>query len=373
MRPDTPAPADDASPRVMITNGGEEAPVLRTQLATAVENAERLLIYSHLNPDPDTVGAALALRYLLQERYGKRVAACYRGIVGRAENRTLMRLLGTDLQHASKIDEASFDGVMLVDCQPDYGFLPEEGLPVLGIIDHHPLSTASSGIPYVDVRPAYGATSTILTEYFQEAGLEPTSDIATALFYGLKTDTNDLSRRTGSWDVAAYDWLLPRIDRHALVRIETPSLSRDYFECFAAAVGRARTYNNAVMTEIGRMPYSDMVAEVADRLIQLEAMEWSVCFGMHGQRIYLSVRTSHPTRDAGELVKAVLRDDGVGGGHDTMAAGRVQLIDDSDETYIRIVTDLWDRFLAVLGADPGCGRALVADGGYEARIRPSDD
>lgn len=357
----------------MITEDAEEKPAVRTQLLTALDDADRLLIYSHLNPDPDTVGAALALRHLLQECCGKRVTACYRGIIGRAENRTLMKLLGKDLRHASKVDESGFDGILLVDCQPDYGFLPEQGLPVLGVIDHHPLSPASSGIPYVDVRPDYGATSTILTEYLQEAGLEPTREIATALFYGLKTDTNDLARRTGSWDVAAYDWLLPRIDRQALARIETPSLSRDYFECFAAAVGRARTYNNAVLTEIGRMPYSDMVAEVADRLIRLEGMEWSVCFGMHGQRIYLSVRTSHPTRDAGELVKAVLRDEGIGGGHDTMAAGRVQLLDDSDETYIRIVTELWDRFLAALGEDPGSGRALVSDGGYETRIYPTEE
>ncbi len=357
----------------MITDGGQEAPALRAQLASAVESADRLLIYSHLNPDPDTVGAALALRFLLQERYGKRVTACYRGIIGRAENQTLMQILGADLKHASTIDEASFDGILLVDCQPDYGFLPEVGLPVLGVIDHHPLSAASSGVPYVDVRPDYGATSTILAEYLQEAEIEPTREIATALFYGVKTDTNDLSRRTGAWDVAAYDWLLPRIDRQALARIETPSLSREYFECFAAAVGRARTYNNAVMTEIGRMPYSDMVAEVADRLIRLDAMDWSVCFGMHGQRIYLSVRTSHPTRDAGELVKAVLRDEGVGGGHDTMAAGRVQLLDDSDETYIRIVTELWDRFLTALGEEPDGGRALVTDGGYETRIHPSEE
>lgn len=356
----------------MITGDGEGAvdPSARPELVHALADADRILVYSHLNPDPDTVGAALALRQLLGQCHGKEVTACYRGIIGRAENRMLMTLLGADLLHASRVDEESFDGIVLVDCQPDYGFLPEQGLPILGVIDHHPLSPASNGVPFVDVRPEYGSTSTILVEYLRASGLEPTREVATALFYGLKTDTQDLSRRTGEWDVAAYDWLLPRIDRQVLSRIENPPLTREYFECFASAVGRARTFNTAVLTEIGRMPYSDMVAEVADRLIRLENMEWSVCFGMHGQRIYLSVRTSHPTRDAGELVKAVLRDEGVGGGHDTMAAGRVQLLDDSDETYIRIVTELWDRFLAALGEEPDSGRRLVTDSGFPERIHP---
>jgi len=370
MGPD--AQATDGRNRRVLTREDGERPQGRPDLARALQGTERLLVFSHLNPDPDTVGAGLALRELLQSAYGKKVTTCYRGIVGRAENRTLMKLLGQDMVHASLVDQSEFDGILLVDCQPDYGFLPEgTEVPILGVIDHHPLSPASNGIPFVDVRPDYGSTCTILTEYLRADDVEPSQAIATALFYGLKTDTQDLSRRTSEPDVESYDWLLPRIDRPILGRIENPSLTQEYFECFAAAVGRARTYRNAVMTEIGRMPYSDMVAEVADRLIRLEEMEWSVCFGMHGQRIYLSVRTVHPTRDAGELVKAVLQDEGVGGGHDTMAAGRVQLLDDSDETYVRIVTELWDRFLGGLGEDPGTGRPLVPDTSFPERIHPS--
>jgi nanoRNase/pAp phosphatase (c-di-AMP/oligoRNAs hydrolase) len=358
---------------MIVKAEGQETPELIASLVASLAHADRILVYSHLNPDPDTVGAALALKQLLGAAYGKKVTACYRGLIGRAENRMLMRLLGGELVHATQLDEQSFDGNLLVDCQPDYGFLPAQGLPsILGVIDHHPLSPSTSSVPYVDVRPTYGSTSTILTEYFRQAGLEPTRDVATALFYGLKTDTQDLSRRTGPPDVDAYNWLLSRIDRATLGRIENPPLTRDYFECFVAATARAMTYRSAVITEIGRMPYCDMVAEMADRLIKLESMEWAVCFGMHGQRIYLSVRTVHPTRDAGELVKAVLRDEGVGGGHDTMAAGRIQLVDESDETYVRIVTELWNRFLAALGEDPTVGRRLVSDASFPKRIHPSE-
>ena len=103
------------------------------------------------------------------------------------------------------------------------------------------------------------------------------------------------------------------------------------------------TYRCTVVTEVGRVPYPDMVAEIADRMIRLEGTQWSICFGLHDQRIYFSVRTNHPTRDAGELVKKVLGDEGVGGGHDTMAAGRIQLLEESEETYQRVVNEYPDQ------------------------------
>lgn len=335
----------------------------------ALAPVERILIYSHMNPDPDTVGAALGIQQLIRDVYGKTVQACYRGIVGRAENRQLLRLIGGGLVHAREIDQSQFQAALLVDSQPDYGYIKDlDRLPILGIIDHHPVSGESSGIPYRDIRPDYGSTSTIVTEYLREAGLEPRSDVATALFYGLKTDTLDLTRRTGPPDISAYNWLFPRIDRRTLSRIENPPLSKAYYAEFVTAVGRAIIYRRAVLTEIGRMAYPDMVAEIADRLIRLDEMEWSVCFGQHEQRLYLSVRTSHPTKDAGILVKAVLRNDGVGGGHDTMAAGRVQLPEGKETAYMETVDLLWRRFLDELGEDPERGERMVPNHALAQRL-----
>ncbi|HMS15904.1 MAG TPA: bifunctional oligoribonuclease/PAP phosphatase NrnA [Planctomycetota bacterium] len=345
-------------------------------LRRVLDGVDRVLVQSHMNPDPDTVGAALALKLIVEKAFGKEVQACYRGMVGRAENREMLRLIGAQFFHVSKVDEFQYEGVLLVDCQPEMGFLPGgTGLPILGVIDHHPLSAGSRGIPFVDVRPAYGSTSTILVEYLRELQIEPGPEVATGLFYGLKTDTCDLSRRTTPADLEAYEWLRERVDRSFLARIENPRLTRQYFESLVPALGRAMLYGKTVLTEIGSMPYSDMVAEVADRLIRLEGAEWAVCFGMYGQRIYLSVRTIHSNRDAGSVVKAVLRHDGVGGGHDTMAAGRIQLLDSSEETYLRVVTTMWDRFLAAVGEDPESGRRLIDGDVFGQRVHapPSTD
>jgi nanoRNase/pAp phosphatase (c-di-AMP/oligoRNAs hydrolase) len=364
-------PAPEAGAHAAARGGAPEGPLGVRHLGQTLAPFERVLVFSHMNPDPDTVGAGAALALILRTVLGKTVQVCYRGLIGRAENRQLIRVLNLDIVHAKAVDQSRFQAVILVDCQPDYGYVPGvDNLPVAAVIDHHPWSEASAGVPHADVRPHYGSTSTILTEYVQEAGIEPDLSVATALFYGLKTDTQDLSRRTSAVDVAAYEWLLPRIDRPALGRIENPPLSRDYYSKFVTAVGRAVTYRSLVVTELGRMPYPDMVAEIADRLIRITDIEWSVCFGWHDGRVYLSVRTVHPTMDAGALVKTALLDEGMGGGHDTMAAGRVLLTTDTEQEYLRTVERLWLRFLVALDEDPQAAKRLVSEPSLDLRILP---
>ncbi|MSR75451.1 MAG: hypothetical protein EXS14_08290 [Planctomycetes bacterium] len=320
------------------------------RLRRALGERRAFLIYSHMNPDPDTVGSALGLRFLLEQVFERKAALCYRGIIGRAENRELVRLLAKDLKPARMVPQEQYEASFLVDCQPDFGFDSEvDRVPLLGVFDHHPDSGSAAGLPFSDIRSAYGSTSTIITEYIRASGMEPGAVVATALWYGLKTDTQDLSRRTGAADEDARDWLVPRIDRATLAAIENPKLSRSYYTNLMTALARAVSWRELVMTEIGRLPYPDMVAEIADRLIRMEQVQWSMCCGLHEKRLYLSVRTSHPTLDAGLLVKRVLRGRGAGGGHDTMAAGRIELADEGRETYRVAVEDLWSRFREELG------------------------
>jgi nanoRNase/pAp phosphatase (c-di-AMP/oligoRNAs hydrolase) len=330
------------------------------RLGQVLEKQRRVLVYCHMNPDPDSLGAAMAMRQILEEEFGKEVALTYRGIIGRAENRRLVELLAPDLQPARKIDQSRFDAAFLVDAQPGYGYLADvDRLPLLGCVDHHPFVPSTKKLAFFDVRTGYGSTCTIMTEYLQDCGLVPVPKVATALFVGIKSDTQDLTRRTNENDVRAYEWLLRKVDRELLAKIQNPPLQRDYFEELRKAIGRAIVYGHCILTELGHVSYPDMVADVADRLQRLEDMHWSACFGYHEKRIYLSVRSNVLDRDAGDLVKAVLAKDGVGGGHVAMAAGRVDMPEESKELYLKIVTRLWRRFLREVGEDPKAGRPLL--------------
>jgi nanoRNase/pAp phosphatase (c-di-AMP/oligoRNAs hydrolase) len=297
------------------------------QLFEATKRANHILILPHNNPDPDAIASAVALRYLLKDGLGIEGQIAYQGIIGRAENKALTRYLGAPLRRLSSTDLASNPAIALVDTQPGAGnnALPAQ-TDVAIIIDHHPWrDQARNGkANFVDIRPNVGSTASIMTEYLRLADLEIDPPLATALFYGIKTDTMGLGRGTSSTDMTAICYLLPEIDLGALLRIERAQVPPGYFKSFATTLQAARIYDDVVISYIGNMEYPDLAAEMADFLLRMQGVRWIICMGVHKDRLMLSVRT-HNRRGAGELVQNIIEKRGVAGGHGSMAGGQVTL------------------------------------------------
>ncbi len=169
-----------------------------TRLLQSVEGTSKILILPHNDPDPDAIASAVALRHLLAEQAGVDSRIAYKGIIGRAENRALVRYLDYPLQRLTGADLRQAWPIALVDTQPGAGnnALPAHVAPAI-VFDHHPYREATAGAAFADVRPGLGSTSTLLVEYLQAAGIEPSPPLATALFYGIKTDTLGLGRGAG--------------------------------------------------------------------------------------------------------------------------------------------------------------------------------
>jgi nanoRNase/pAp phosphatase (c-di-AMP/oligoRNAs hydrolase) len=296
------------------------------RLFAAVDGANRALILPHNDPDPDAIASAIALRHLLAERLGTEGHIAYKGIIGRAENRALVRYLGYPLQRLTGSDLRQSAPVALVDTQPGAGnnALPPTYTAAI-VIDHHPWRQATAAAHFADVRSDVGATSTILMEYLQAADIEPPPPLATALFYGIKTDTMGLGRGASQADVAAYFYLQPRIDIGALVEIERAQVSADYFQKLDTALHETRVYDSVVISYMGLMHRPDMAAEMADLLLRLEGTQWVICIGAYKGDLILAVRTRNPRGGAGNLAQEIVGDQGTAGGHGTMAGGQIAL------------------------------------------------
>ena len=295
-------------------------------LFKAVGDAGRIVILPHNDPDPDAIASAVALRHLLAEKLGVEGHIAYQGLIGRAENKALVRYLGHPLRPLTQADLRRPVPIALVDSQPGAGnnaLLPGSNVAI--VIDHHPRRKATAAALFADVRPDVGATSTILTEYLQAAGLEPTPALATALFYGIKTDTSGLSRGAGPADAAAYFYLQPRTDVQALVEIEYAQVPAGYFRSFDAALRAVRVHDDIVTAYLGLMDYPDLAAEMADILSRLQASKWVICMGVHQGVLFMAVRTRSLEAGAGQLVQAIVGKDGTAGGHGPMAGGQVPL------------------------------------------------
>ena len=296
------------------------------RLFGAVGEADQVLILTHSNPDPDAIASAVALRHLLAEKLGVESHIAYQGLIGRAENKELVRFLGRPLQPLTQSDLRRSVSVALVDVQPGAGSITlplESGVDI--VIDRHKWCQATAAASFSDVRPELGATSTILTGYLQAAGIEPAAPLATALFYGIKTNTMGLARNTSQADAAAYVYLRPRIEAGALAQIERAQVPADYFRSFDIALRAARVYDGLVISYLGVMSYPDLAAGKYADMLRLEESRWVICLGVHHDVLFVSVRARGLGGGAGQLVQAIVGKEGTAGGHGTMAGGQIPL------------------------------------------------
>ena len=186
------------------------------------------------------------------------------------------------------------------------------------MVDHHPL-VAEYEARYRDVRCSFGSTATIFVQYLQAVEAKITQRLATALYYGLKTDTLALERETTEADVEAFSYLY-RLANHGLIRrMERPKLPLRDLDAFGYALRCRTTIGTTFFTHLGIVEREDVLPQFAEFCLQVEGMEWSVVSGIFGGNLIVSVRHAAQTRSAGELVRTAFGPYGSAGGHRSMA------------------------------------------------------
>jgi nanoRNase/pAp phosphatase (c-di-AMP/oligoRNAs hydrolase) len=318
-----------------------------------------VLILTHDSPDPDALASGKALGVLFNKSWDISCHLIYSGLVARAENQAMLNMLTDEWVHSEQFTELeNYSALALVDTQPGAGnnSLPDHHIPHIVIDHHHPLREALNAVPYVDVRPEVGATSTMLYQYLEAADIVPDPILASAMFYGLQTDTHGLARGATPIDEDVYMKLLPLLDRDKLIKVEGAGVSKEYFHIMSQALKAARVYDRSVTAYLGEMHRPDLAAELADVFIRLKSAQAVLCIGCHKETLYLSLRTKPSGQDAGALIQVVVESLGKAGGHGNMAGGQVPLL---GKDVNKLVAQLERRFLDVNG-DKGEGDQLLS-------------
>jgi nanoRNase/pAp phosphatase (c-di-AMP/oligoRNAs hydrolase) len=332
------------------------------RLLDVARPARRPLIQLQHNPDPDALASGFALRWLLQRVFQRDAPVVFTGTVGRAENRAMMRYLRIQIVPAFRVDYRAHDFVVVVDTHPGSGTcrLPP-GVRADLVLDHHPTDgRAATGAPESDATlydPGYGATSTLVGEILLANGLRVPQRVATALAYGIQTDTLDLARHVSPADERVFAALYALADKRLLGRIQRARVPGEYFQALERGLRRAVTHDAVVSTHLGEVEHPDLVAEVADLLFRLEGMSWGFVTGAHDGVLYASIRSVEgEDADAGEVARAVAGAEGSGGGHETFSAAQVPMGDLSgDEAHARALA----RLLGAVGAEKASPRHLT--------------
>ena len=275
-----------------------------------------------INPDPDSMACALTVRRLLRNR-AKKTTIGYIGEVRRLENRAMMELLDIGMVSIDKLDAEKFSTLILVDSQPNHSQVLE-GFAFDAIIDHHPRSKRWK-TRYEDIRPNYGAASTILTEYLQEVGIKPSMRLATGLLYGIKTDTGNLEQGAMEADVHQFRYLLQYANMNLLRKIEKSELRLRDLNYFQMAIEKRVVTKKGLYAHLGEVPNADICVQIADFFMGVYGMSWSFVSGVYKGRLIIILRNDGYRKDAGKLAERAFGNFGSAGGRRRAARAEITL------------------------------------------------
>ncbi|MBN1795105.1 MAG: bifunctional oligoribonuclease/PAP phosphatase NrnA [Sedimentisphaerales bacterium] len=330
------------------------------KLVSLLDNKQTLLIVMQDNPDPDAMACAVGLRKLANNVSGTRCTIAHGGMIGRGENRALAIYLNVKLFRCEDIDFEKFDLIAMVDAQPGAGnsSLPEEIVPDI-VIDHHPIRNATRSARFFDVRSKYGATATIILEYLKHAEVKIDIKLATALLYGIRSDTQDLGRDATKADIKAIEYLYPFANKRMLSEILRGSVPKEYFGMLSDALRNAVVYKSAVITHLGNISNPDMIGEMADLLLREDETFWTMCTGIFQGKMLVSIRTLDDKISAEVVMKSIVKGYGTGGGHPAYAGGQISLGGKTKLSRKKLEEMIQERFLRTVGIRNRSGKKLI--------------
>ncbi|MCB2183868.1 MAG: DHH family phosphoesterase [Desulfobulbaceae bacterium] len=270
--------------------------------------------------DPDAIASALALKRLFW-RKAQKIIICRVNAIKRSDNLAMIRRLNITLPYIKKVDTSEVTKWAIVDSQPHH----HKSLGKINfsiIIDHHPPDHSLQG-PFIDIREDYGAVSSMMAEYLKAAGITPSAKLATALFYGIKTDTNNFTRTSIAADVKAFRYLYPYVNLNIIKQIESSEINKKNIAHFHKAFDSLQFIGDTVYIDMGEVKDADALVIIADFFLKMAEATWCMVSGVYGQKIIIIIRNAGFRLDAGKVAMRLFGKLGSAGGH--KSAARVEI------------------------------------------------
>lgn len=276
-----------------------------------------------ITADPDALGAAMALKRLLSHKVLD-VTIARTNEITRPDNLAMIRYLRipTVPWHADM--QTQFQRFALVDSQPQHN--PAfAGIPFSLIIDHHPIP--EQGPPegeYVDIRSECGATCSMLGRYLNDLGIRPGRLLATAMLYGIRTDTAAFERSGGALDLEAYQWLSKHAEHALLRRIIRSEYLLEWLPLFGRAFRSLHHFLKGAHAHVGDVNSPDLLVAIADFFTRVHGLKWVAVSGVYNATVVVIFR-GDGSRDVGKMASLSFGNVGSAGGHRVMARAEFPL------------------------------------------------
>lgn len=287
---------------------------------------KEIVIQCHDNPDADTVGSGYVLYRFCREN-GQNVRLVYSGKfrIERSNLLFLIEKLDIPIEYISSL-EIKPELLILVDCQYCGGNVQQFAADRIAVIDHHNVSTALPELS--EVHSNIGSCCTILWNLLKKEGYKKflqDTDVATALFYGLYTDTNGLSEIAHPLDMDMRDSLNDHYSHSLIVQLRNRNISLSEAKIAGAAMMHAEyhpEYRYAIMQSEPCDP--NILGLISDFYLSVDSVDVCIVYSILGTGVKFSVRSCIKEVRANDLAAYISDGAGNGGGHDDKAGGFLQ-------------------------------------------------
>ena len=303
----------------------EGASTLDNYLKSISENS-RVTIFCHDNPDPDALASALAMNELFVT-HGHVSQIVHGGMIEHHQNQAMVkeleipvRRLILDWEITDLINES--DIIIAVDFHRPgaNNIMPKDCIPHI-IIDHHSVDDSVTA-DLAMVSSEYSSTSSMVASLLMSSDFEMNSRVATALAFGIKTDTLGFTRNFNAVDVRALLWINAWVDKEKLRAIEMPPRSIEALESFSVALNDKLHYDNLIIAPVHNLTNRDSLAQIADFLLPTEGVDTVIAFGIRRNKVILSVRSNREGLHVGKILSSNFPE-GLAGGHKSLGGGQI--------------------------------------------------
>ena len=266
-----------------------------------------------INADPDAIASAMALKRLLSYRVHS-VTIGYPNEIRRLNNLTMVERLKIPIERLHTLPVKEYSKKILVDSQPNH-LACFEKMTFNAVIDHHPVTTGWDAA-FIDIRPEYGAVSSMMVEYLRAANIKPSVALATALFYGVKVDTQNFQKQNmQAADGTCFRYLFNIANLNLVRKFELTELRRSELRYFRIALNEVKASGGRAYVHLGKVGTPDILVIIADFFNRVESFDWVLVSGIHGDKLVVIFRCDGYRKNAGKLAKTTFGRFGPAGGH----------------------------------------------------------
>ncbi|MCL1095102.1 DHH family phosphoesterase [Shewanella kaireitica] len=288
-----------------------------------LSSLQRVVIQAHDYPDHDAIASAYAMSVLLKE-LGIDSIIVYNGEIDRISLSNMIEWLNIPVSHCSKAQLTTLDKIITIDgCIGERNVTDMPGEEI-AVIDHH-VVTPPNNLWFSDVREDYGATATILFEYFQAFNINMSKDVATALLVGLKIDTAHMTRGVCSADLKAFVMFNQQADLALVNKICRNEITYSELNLFEHVCQSVKQTEGVGLATVSIDCPKNMLGILGDFLLTVNELDVVVIAQSSQRGIQLSLRSECQYVDVAKVVREQLniKSFGFGGGHPHMAGGIV--------------------------------------------------